>query len=237
MAHTDVNYLAPVTLTIGGDLIDVGHRRNSGGEQELVRFVLDSTGRTTEAGTFARASIEALGGFTVTSSAQPGATYFFYQPFSNRELVAHGAQERWAHAMSSTYDVTVWEGDSSWHLLGVATRTSLSSEERASAVRRMEADAKRAGITVGQLPYDVPGFKPPLQGIFFDQQGRLWVELSRPDGQPRVAEVWDADGTMTRRVQWPADIALVYPGWVGEHAALGIRLDSLGVEHVVRLTF
>jgi hypothetical protein len=237
MAHTDVNYLAPVTFTADGELIDVGHRRNSSGEQELVRFVRDSTGRRTDVGTLARASIEALGGFSVTNAAQPGATFFFYQPFSAQELVAHGPHERWAHAISSSYDVLLREGDSIRHVLGVTARTSLSSEERASAVRRMEADAKRAGITVDQLPYDVPEFKPLLRGIFFDEPGNLWVELSRPDGQPRVAEVWDADGTLTRRVQWPADITLAFPAWVGERSALGIRVDSLGVEYVVRLTF
>jgi len=86
-------------------------------------------------------------------------------------------------------------------------------------------------------PYGVPESRPPLQSLFFDVGGRLWVELSQPDGSPRVADVWDANGNLIRRVQWPRDVVLAHPGWVGEHSALGIRLGSLGVEHVVRLRF
>lgn len=36
MAHTDVNYWAPVTFTSAGELIDVGHRASPQGARELV---------------------------------------------------------------------------------------------------------------------------------------------------------------------------------------------------------
>jgi hypothetical protein len=238
MAHADYSYFAPVTFTADGDLIDVGHRRKADGEQELVRFVVDSKGEVTEAGTLARASVEALGGHTVTRTMQQGQVrFFFYQPFSPGDLVTHGPQGRWAHGISSAYDITLRQGDSSRQIVGTAASPRLSSEERASAVRRMEDDAARAGVPIDQLPYGVPESKPPLQTIFFDAGGRLWVELSRIDGRPRIAEVWDLGGNLTRRVQWPEDITLAHPGWVSEHSALGIRRDSLGVEYVVRLTF
>ena len=66
---------------------------------------------------------------------------------------------------------------------------------------------------------------------------RLWVELSRADGEPRTAEVWDGDGELIHVVDWPRDITLANPDWVGSNSALGIRRDSLGVENVVRLSF
>lgn len=234
MVHTDQSYLAPVTFTADGDLVDVGHRRTADGEQELVRFVVDSRGEVTEAGALTRTSPEALGGHTVQRGP---VRYFLYQPFSTRDLVAHGPQGRWAHGLSSAYEVTLREGEGSRMILGTAARPELSSEERASADRRMEADAARVGVSVDQLPYGVPDSKPPLQAIFFDAAGRLWVELSQPDGLPRVADVWALDGTLTQRVQWPEEISLAYPAWVGEHSALGLRRDSLDVEYVVRLTF
>lgn len=106
-----------------------------------------------------------------------------------------------------------------------------------AAQERLESDARRAGIAVRQLPYGVPDRKPPLQAIFFDEEGTLWVELSRADGEPRAAELWNGEGELIRRVQWPGDIAIATPGWVGSNSALGIRRDSLGVEHVVRLSF
>lgn len=238
MAHADNGYFAPVAFTAGGGLIDVGHRRKADGAQELVRFVLDSSGEVTEAGALTRASVESLGGHTVTRSIQQGQVrYYLYQPFSTRELVTHGPQGKWAHGISSAYDITLRQDHSNRQIAGTAASPRLSSQERASAIRRMEDDAARAGVSVNELPYGVPDSKPPLQAIFFDAVGRLWVELSQTDGRPRVAEVWNADGTLARRVQWPGDITLAHPGWVGEHSALGIRRDSLDVEHVVRLTF
>src|SRR5690606_15909601 len=103
-------------------------------------------------------------------------TYFLYQPFPARDLVTQGPQGRWAHGISSAYDITLVVGDSSRQIVGSAASPPLSSEEQASAVRRMEADAARAGISVARLPYEVPESKPPVQEIFFDAVGRLWVE-------------------------------------------------------------
>lgn len=236
MAHDDGSYTAPVTFTSTGDLIDVGHRRNDDGDSELVRFISTEGGAAGEAGSLPRASPEELGGHSV--AARGGAvTYFLYQPFGARELVTHGRGERWAHALSSSYEITLATKDSAITLIGDARSPALSAEESAAAVRRMESDAERVGVQVARLPYDVPDSKPPLDAIFFDQEGHLWVELSREDGAPRVADVWAIEGTLERRVQWPADVSLALPGWVGENSALGIRRDSLGVEYVVRLSF
>lgn len=238
MVHGDNSYSAPVTFTPEGDLVDVGHRRTANGDRELIRFVIDSNGEVTEAGALTRASVEALGGHTVTRSIPQGqARYYFYQPYSARDLVTHGPHGKWAHGISSAYEITLWQGDSTRQIVGEAASPRLSSEERESAIRRMEDDAARAGLSIDRLPYGVPESKPPLQAIFFDASGRLWVELSQADGLPRVADVWHSDGTLAQRVQWPGDIALAQPGWVGEHSALGVRRDSLGVEYVVRLTF
>lgn len=236
MAHSDVSYMAPVTFTSSGALIDVGHRREANGESKLVRFTLDETDSHGEAGMLARASAEDLGGQSV--SARGGAViYFLYQPFGARELVTHGPGDRWANGISSAYEITLRQGDSVRTIVGSGSNPPLSTEERAAALRQMEADAARAGITVQRLPYGVPETKMPVQAIFFDQVGRLWVEHSRVDGDPRAADVWGTDGSLEQRVQWPADISLALPGWIGEHSALGLRRDSLGVEYVVRLTF
>lgn len=236
MAHTDGSYFAPVTFTTEGDLIDVGHRVNASGEHELVRFVIDSGGAVSEAGSLVRTSAEVLGGHTVTRK-EGAVKFFLYQPFSARDLVTHGPGERWAHVITSAYDIILRQGDSRRSIVGTAASPRLSPEERASAVDRMEADAARVGIPIDRLPYGVPDSKPPIQAIFFDEGGRLWVEPSQSDGFPRIADVWGTDGTLERRVQWPEDVTLTLPGSVGERSALGIRRDSLDVEYVVRLTF
>jgi len=112
----------------------------------------------------------------------------------------------------------------------------LSEAEKARGMERLEADAERAGRSVSRLPYGLPDLKPPLRDMFFDTEGRLWVERTVPDGSPRIADVWDGDGNLLRSVQWPEDVSFTL-GWVSEDWALGLRRDSLGVDYVVRLRF
>lgn len=140
---------------------------------------------------------------------------YFYQPFAPRQVVAHGPEGRWAHGMSSGYEITLVQGEQTLRLAGSASPPALSSGERAAALRRLDEDAARAGVRASQLPYGVPDSKPPLQAIFFDSQGRLWVERSQPDGTPRVADVWDPGGTLATLAQRPEDVTLAFPGWVG----------------------
>lgn len=235
MTGSHGRFMAPVTFTGEGDLIDIGIRASDHGANELVRFALGGVDEITEVGVLARATMEELGGHRV--SVRGGlAMASLLPPFGARQLDAHGPGERWAHAMSSTYEIVLNRGVSVHTIIGSADLPPLSLAEREIARRRMEADATRAETTVQSLPYGIPEHKPPLEAIFFDQRGRLWVELSREEGAPRVADVWGTDGSLEQRVQWPADISLALPGWVGERSALGVRRDSLGVEYVVRLT-
>src|SRR5690606_35811065 len=71
---------------------------------------------------------------------------------SRLELVTHGPDGRWAYALSSEYDVTLKDGDSTVHFRGTADRPALSHDEHQRALERMESDAQRAGIAVDRLP-------------------------------------------------------------------------------------
>ena len=67
-----------------------------------------------------------------------------------------------------------------------------------------------------------------------DAFGRLWVELSVPQGGTRRADVYARDGSLERRVTWPGDIDVSY-GAVSRNGVWGVRTDSLDVQTLIRL--
>lgn len=141
------------------------------------------------------------------------------------------------YGLGSTYAFTILDGEKEIRIEGAAIGPALSDREREVGRATLERDAEQAGVRPAHLPYGLPDRKPPVQAIFFDTVGRLWVELSREDGAPKVADVWSKTGELLKRVQWDSEITLGFPGSVGEDTALGVRRDSLGVEYVVRLNF
>jgi hypothetical protein len=238
MVHSDVNFMAPLTFTEEGQLIDVGHRTASSGGPSLVRFELSASGQALDSTTVPSPDPKEIGQFSVTREGAAGQSrYFFYQPFSPRHLVAHGPSGRWASGIGSSYSLRLQVGSAIHTIEGETVPVLLSDGERERAGQRIAADAARAGRRPGQLPYGVPAAKPPIRAAFFDSAGRLWVEKNVIDGSPRVADLWDEDGALVKRVEWPADISLEPPAWVGEDWGLGIRRDTLGVQYIARVRF
>jgi hypothetical protein len=235
MVHSDVNFMAPVTFTESGQLIDVGHRPSSSGGISLVRFELSASGQVLDSTMVPGPDPKEIGQFTVTTPGQ--SRYFFYQPFAPRHLVAHGPSGRWASGIGSMYSLRLHVGLATHIIAGETVPVPLSEGERDRAEQQIAADAARAGKRPAQLPYGVPATKPPVRAAFFDSAGRLWVEKNVIDGSPRIADLWDENGALVQRVAWPADISLEPPAWIGEDWGLGIRRDSLGVQYVARVRF
>ncbi len=147
-----------------------------------------------------------------------------------------GAGGRRALGVSGRYEIETRHGASVDTLRGdVLEGPVLTEREREAGRDAMERDAGRVGLTAADLPYGVPERRTPLNQIFYDDAGRLWVELSVTADSARVAEVWDTDGTVVERIRWPADVRLGTVSWIGERHALGVQRDELGVERVVRL--
>lgn len=233
MVHTARGYMAPLTFDPAGRLIDVGMRA---GSSDVLRFHLDSTGRAVQVDTVPAPPPDSVGEHQV---ARDGTTLFLHQPYGPRLLVAHAPDGGWARAVGSRYLVH-WQlgGDSAGtetvrrDLIGPA----LSLRERQLGDSLLRADARRAGLEPGALPYGVPGAKPPVAALMFDQQGRLWVQMSVADGERRRADIYDRGGRRVAMAEWPADIDL-RNGYLDDRLALGVREDSAGVPQVVRLTF
>jgi hypothetical protein len=238
MVHFDGGLYAPITVTAGRQLVDVGHHSGADGTLGLWRFTVSDDGAVQARVLVEEPTPEALG-TTIEQRPVPGglSTYYFPQPYGPASLVAHGPGGRWATAVSSRYVVEL-RGDSST----VAIRgpdgagPTLSAEERQRAAERLAEYVRRGGGGLSDYP-PVPDRKAPLRGMFFDVTGRLWVELSVPADSARRADLYDAEGMLVEERIWPADVSLRFPAWVGDDHALGIVTDSLGVEKVVRVRF
>ena len=239
MAHSDVNFWAAVTFDSAGHVIDVGHRSDAQSNSRLHRFHLDSTGHVIRETALHSVPPDSSAMKTVTREIENGSmTLYAHQPYGPQALYAHSPNGEYAHALSSRYAIDWRSADGSLlrHIVHeVANGPALSSTERTNADSSMSQQARRLGVTVAQLGFDVPANKPPLRALFFDLDGKLWVELSVADGAPRTAHIYDRNGTLARTVSWPRDVTLA-SGSIRGDAAWGIRTDSLDVVTLVRLT-
>ena len=72
--------------------------------------------------------------------------------------------------------------------------------------------------------FDRPAAKPVLAALFYDPQGRLWVEVRTPAG-PRY-DVYAPDGTMVASVEGLPSSGEVDPAFVGDRIAIVLPNDD-----------
>ena len=236
LLHADVGRPYPTTFRGGTEFADIGASTpRSGGERVLNRHWRTLEGDPVETEAIQTPTVEQLGGQLFDTGR--GVRYYLYQPYGPSDLTAFGPDGLLAVGTSSEYAIEVRDGVQP-HLLTRAfvTGPALSEAEREAGGERLGVLAKRIGGDVSALPFGLPDRKPPVEATFFDQRGRLWVEISTPDGEMRVADVWDRNGELTHRYVWPADVSLNPYGWLSDEAVLGVRRDELGVEYVVRMS-
>ena len=91
------------------------------------------------------------------------------------------------------------------------------------------AAVRRAAEEVAAL---MPDVKPVLQGLFVDDQGRLWVERVTPEGVPNFYDLYSQDGDYLGSVRLAFDAA--GPIWVGHGSIHTWVVDEFDVPYVVR---
>ncbi len=227
----------PTTFDAQGHLVDVGARPSEEGGFERTRFLMNAAGEVVDTEVAIPASLTDLGSHKVQGNinGQP-ALVFLWQPFASRAVSAHGPGGRHALGVSGVYEIATWHGTRVDTLRGEVPQGPLLSErEREAGREAMERDAGRVGLSASDLPYGIPERRTPLHEIYYDQAGRLWVELSVPADAARAAEVWDVEGRRVERIEWQADVRLGTLSWIGDRHALAVQRDELGVERVVRL--
>jgi hypothetical protein len=83
------------------------------------------------------------------------------------------------------------------------------------------------------MPYDIPQRKQPLRSLAFDQEGRLWVQHSAPEGAPSRADVYAPDGRFLYEVTWPRRTDLT--GASRGDVVYAVQRDSLDTPSIVRM--
>jgi len=240
MSHGDVNRWAPITFDSAGRLIDIGTRSDPKTNARATgRMHLDSTSAVAATVVMHQVPDDSTEMKSVERVLDKSskATFYFYPPYSPNQLVAHSSTGEFAHMITSRYAID-WrdaQGNLIRHLTGDVTQgPELSADEKATADARIDGDATRAGMTRMQLGFDVPPRKQPVRRLYFDQGGRLWVELSVAQHADHAAHVYTRDGALERTVTWPADVELA-DGTIRDDVAWGVRLDSLDVTSIVKL--
>lgn len=236
VSHGGAGLWASTTFDTSGRLVDVGPSREGGGPA-LARYHTTSDGVVESTTEIPSPPNDRVGMHSVDREMEGGpATFFVYQPFGPRHLLAHGPGGRWAESISSEYRVDL-------HLPDGATVTihhpavygpELSDEDRSAGEAAMARDRNRLGVN--RLPYGLPDRKPPVRDLFFGTDGRLWVELN-VQGDQRVAETYDDGGNLLGRYEWPGAVRVGVLGWVGTSSLIGVTRDSLGVERLARVRF
>ena len=178
-----------------------------------------------------------LGWLTVERMSVSGQQFEMFvgpPPYGSEPLLAFSADRRAATAVSTTYDVQLYDAAGRETL-------SISKDETGPRLTREERDEVRAILDSTRVHFDhpyteIPERKPPLRAMWFDRDGRLWLERHLENPRKRAADVYGKQGEPLFRAEWPLDISLEL-GVIRGRTALGIQTDELGVHRVVRLSF
>lgn len=133
------------------------------------------------------------------------AEMFYHQPFGPAWVRAYGPNGLRADAVTSRYDVSIYDANNK--LVRTLKRTiapvALSSAERRKGDSLLKVDDVK-------LPFGVPAAKPALVAMYWSLDGQLWIERTVPDGKPREADVYDANGRWIAIAEWPASLDMQY---------------------------
>lgn len=227
--HSSPTLWAPTTFDDRGRLVDAGLMVDEQTrETRPVRVHMDrSTGEVEGVAGLPQPPEERMGRASVTSTADGReSTFYLYQPHGPRSLLVHGPGGRWAEAVSDTYAVRIMAPDGSMLIVRgpEGEGPPLTEDERADARETLEGYRERFELGEDEIPFEVPERKPPLRTLYFDQEGRLWVELNTAGGE-REAHVYAPDGTPVARYTWPAEVLLDVRAWIGADEAIGVEAD------------
>ena len=163
-------------------------------------------------------------------------------PFGPRDRLAHARTGGYARAVTSRYEIGLYGAD------GVLLRTIrrdhsgpvVSGAERQReefVIDSMTAVYEQYPIRVDYEPGEIPEQKPPIDNLWFDEDGRLWVKLWDTDGDPLArAHVYSGDGEFRFHAAWPRDVSLQH-GAIRGDVAIGFATDELDVPEIVRVVF
>jgi hypothetical protein len=223
-----------INWDLQGRIVDIGQI-----SEAVERAFIDRGGNVARWDTLRSPPSESLAVMRIQRRVEGGvATYWYYQPYGAYSLRAFGPSGETADAVSSNYAVTWFDAERRRITLiqRAVTGPELSRREQRIANEELDRIVKDNGVSKASLAFGVPRRKAPLLDLGFDLDGRLWVEKTVPDGQPREADVYDRRGALLAVMTWPSHIRLNSRTVRGQ-TAVGVAVDSLGTNTIVRLRF
>ena len=109
----------------------------------------------------------------------------------------------------------------------------VTSDDRSAYIQRMvegRPDQRRAVEAVADL---MPEFKPILEGLFMDDEGRLWVERSTPNEVPPFYDLFAREGDYLGSVRFTFEPRPGSKVWVQHGNIYTWVVDELDVPYVV----
>jgi hypothetical protein len=227
-----------LSFDVAGNVIDIGLSPNQPGKGAPVLAWLhrDADGKVVRAVDIPNAPVGTADAIAVDTE---GSRWFFYPVFGPRWLNAHAANGDWATTLTTRYEVT-WYDDSGKVVTTIARSDAgdpLNDADRRWAHEANSREIHGRGMDTTKVRLPVPDRLPPINSIFFDALGRLWVQRTLHRGEPNRADVYTRDGKLVDRTTWPEDVSLKN-GYIGRDVAFGIMTsDTLDGPRVVRLRF
>jgi hypothetical protein len=160
-------------------------------------------------------------------------------PLAARWLFTQADDGRWAVTNSDSYLVELYGRDGK--LIARIERQEVpnppTSADLAWGDSLLAADLTRTKVNPISVKVPPPERLPAIVGLFFDREGRLWVQKGIHRGGPSIADIYNADGTYAGNAQWPQGIDLTR-GLVRGNTAYGVAEPGDGAgPRIVRLKF
>lgn len=167
-----------------------------------------------------------------------GSVATYSKPFGTARLYAFGGNGLAAYATNTRYAVQLV--NSAGKQLALLERklptVGLSAKDQEFVTMILNRVATQAKQPPAALGFEEPKSKPVVAAIWFDLDGRLWIEHSVPGGRPHRADVYSTAGKWVASMTWPANVSLLN-GVIRGNTGVGIELDADNVQRPVRIAW
>ena len=161
-------------------------------------------------------------------------------PYHAKDLLRLGRAGGYARAVTSRYAIELF-GDDGVHVTTVSRqyagpRVSVAEQRREEHILdSLSTLSNSLGLSYPE--FVVPERKPPIEDLWYDEENRLWVQLSNAEADSLArAHVYTKLGEFLFAAAWPRDVSLEH-GAIRGRAAIGVRRGVFDVPEIVRMTF
>ena len=164
--------------------------------------------------------------------------YSVVPPFAPRDWLAQAPSGQYARCVTARYEIDLYNADG--ERLRQIVRDQLGPQVSTAERRREQFMVDSVKASLPELEYPtvpIADRKPAVKYIWYDDDGRLWVQLWEEHGESVArAHVYDGGGDFLFDAEWPLDVSLTN-GAIRGDAAVGVALGRFEVPEIVRMTF